>query len=152
MSGIFCANFATSRAGWTACQSAWCPECYTPPNDVRFHHAKPQDEGGAVRVIIYSQHSNVTPVCSVTSRGGVLGKEIVFYWPAYARLIWTHCGDGRPLLSTALTELPNKPSKPLPRCRLSLPFHLLVLSLLMIVWLYYGHRNGFKVSGGGALH
>jgi hypothetical protein len=24
----------------------WCPECYTPPADVRFHHAKPQDEGG----------------------------------------------------------------------------------------------------------
>ena len=46
MSGIYCANFASARSGWAACRSVWCPECYVPPADVLFYHAKPQDEGG----------------------------------------------------------------------------------------------------------
>jgi len=44
--GLFCSNFASSRGCWTACNSVWCGECYTPPTEITFYHYQPTDETG----------------------------------------------------------------------------------------------------------
>lgn len=44
--GLFCANFASPRSGWTACNSVWCGSCYRQPPNNLFHHAQPSDESG----------------------------------------------------------------------------------------------------------
>lgn len=46
MNGIFCANFATPRHIWTACQHVWCGKCYVPHELDRFYHHIPVDEEG----------------------------------------------------------------------------------------------------------
>jgi hypothetical protein len=46
MSGLYCANFASPRSGWNACNSVWCGSCYTKPPNNLFHHAQPTDESG----------------------------------------------------------------------------------------------------------
>ena len=46
MSGIFCANFATCRPPWPACQRVWCGPCYTPhPLDKFYHHCSKDEDG-----------------------------------------------------------------------------------------------------------
>ena len=46
MNGIFCANFATPRGCWEACNSAWCSECYTPHDKDCFRAAIKEDSSG----------------------------------------------------------------------------------------------------------
>lgn len=48
MRGLFCANFASSRSGWPACNSVWCGPCYGPLGINLFPRSLPQDEGGFV--------------------------------------------------------------------------------------------------------
>jgi hypothetical protein len=46
MSGIFCANFATCRPPWLACQRVWCGPCYTPhPLDKFYYHCSKDEDG-----------------------------------------------------------------------------------------------------------
>lgn len=46
MTGLFCANFATCRPPWKACNAVWCGSCYVPdPHDRAYHHT-PTDEDG----------------------------------------------------------------------------------------------------------
>ena len=46
MAGIFCANFATSRPPWKACEAVWCGRCYQRSEYDRFYHHVPTDEEG----------------------------------------------------------------------------------------------------------
>lgn len=46
MSGIFCANFASSRLSWKACHSAWHGSCYIPHALDRFYQHVTTDEDG----------------------------------------------------------------------------------------------------------
>ena len=46
MVGLICANFASSRLCWTACNQVWCGKCYTPHPKDRFYQFEASDEGG----------------------------------------------------------------------------------------------------------
>jgi hypothetical protein len=46
MSGVFCANYATSRTPWPACLQMWCGACYTPHLLDKFYQHLPSDEVG----------------------------------------------------------------------------------------------------------
>jgi hypothetical protein len=46
MSGLFCANFSSSRSFWSPCNQVWCGDCYTPHPLDKFYHYVPTDEAG----------------------------------------------------------------------------------------------------------
>jgi hypothetical protein len=46
MSGVFCANFASSRMCWTPCRKVWCGKCYTPHPLDKFFCFEVTDEDG----------------------------------------------------------------------------------------------------------
>jgi hypothetical protein len=46
MPGVFCANFASYRHPWKACQQAWCGSCYTPHPLDKFYQFQPMNETG----------------------------------------------------------------------------------------------------------
>jgi hypothetical protein len=46
MSGVFCANFASSRMCWRPCRRVWCGKCYTPHPLDKFFWFEVTDEDG----------------------------------------------------------------------------------------------------------
>jgi hypothetical protein len=49
--GVICANAYVARGHWTACQAAWCGQCYKSSAEDQFVIKRPKDEEGYSRLI-----------------------------------------------------------------------------------------------------